>query len=117
MFCSASAFPPLNPTRQAYKFVLPMKRYPTCDFSFAGLKTSVRLCIEANVPSGAAGGVGPSTPEKAEAPSTSGATEDEAAVSKARCCILQEMGMIFLYSQLRYVVLIARHDGHVSITG
>ena len=27
---------------QAFKFSLPMKKYPNCDFSFAGLKTSVR---------------------------------------------------------------------------
>ncbi|GAX78004.1 hypothetical protein CEUSTIGMA_g5446.t1 [Chlamydomonas eustigma] len=33
----------------AFKFVLPMKKYQNCDFSFAGLKTSVRLCIEATV--------------------------------------------------------------------
>jgi hypothetical protein len=26
-----------------------MKKYQNCDFSFAGLKTSVRLCIEATV--------------------------------------------------------------------
>eukprot|EP00775_Hariotina_reticulata_P010771 gene10771-10927_t len=30
----------------AYPFAVPMKKYGNCDFSYAGLKTSVRLCIE-----------------------------------------------------------------------
>ena len=32
---------------QAFKFAVPMRRHPNCDFSYAGLKTSVRLAIEA----------------------------------------------------------------------
>ena len=33
------------PLMQAFKFSIPMKKYPNCDFSFAGLKTSVRWVI------------------------------------------------------------------------
>jgi N6-L-threonylcarbamoyladenine synthase len=40
----------------AYPFALPMKKYANCDFSYAGLKTSVRLCIEREL--GSAEGVG-----------------------------------------------------------
>lgn len=29
-----------------YRFGVPMKKHANCDFSYAGLKTSVRLCIE-----------------------------------------------------------------------
>ncbi len=37
---------PLAPCR----FVVPMRKRPNCDFSFAGLKTSVRLAIESALP-------------------------------------------------------------------
>eukprot|EP00879_Flechtneria_rotunda_P025692 GHRR01027329.1.p1 GENE.GHRR01027329.1~~GHRR01027329.1.p1 ORF type:complete len:322 (+),score=124.75 GHRR01027329.1:117-968(+) len=40
----------------AYQFAVPMKKHANCDFSYAGLKTSVRLCIERLL--GSAGGVG-----------------------------------------------------------
>jgi N6-L-threonylcarbamoyladenine synthase len=33
-----------------FKFALPMRKYANCDFSYAGLKTSVRLAIEAELP-------------------------------------------------------------------
>ncbi|KAJ9518177.1 hypothetical protein QJQ45_010078 [Haematococcus lacustris] len=36
-----------NPT--AFKFAVPMKKRTNCDFSYAGLKTSVRMAIEAHV--------------------------------------------------------------------
>jgi len=39
-----------------YPFNIPMKKYANCDFSYAGLKTSVRLCIEREL--GSAEGVG-----------------------------------------------------------
>lgn len=41
---------------QAYPFNVPMQRYANCDFSYAGLKTSVRLCIEREL--GSAEGAG-----------------------------------------------------------
>jgi tRNA A37 threonylcarbamoyltransferase TsaD len=31
---------------QAFKFAVPMRKHQTCDFSYAGLKTSVRMAIE-----------------------------------------------------------------------
>lgn len=37
-----------NPAR--YRFAVPMRRHPNCDFSYAGLKTSVRMAIEQEVP-------------------------------------------------------------------
>ncbi|WIA37240.1 hypothetical protein OEZ86_014187 [Tetradesmus obliquus] len=40
----------------AFAFGVPMKKYGNCDFSYAGLKTSVRLCIEKNL--GSAEGAG-----------------------------------------------------------
>jgi hypothetical protein len=40
----------------AFPFGVPMKKYGNCDFSYAGLKTSVRLCIEKHL--GSAEGVG-----------------------------------------------------------
>jgi N6-L-threonylcarbamoyladenine synthase len=40
----------------AFAFGVPMKKYGNCDFSYAGLKTSVRLCIEKHL--GSAEGVG-----------------------------------------------------------
>lgn len=40
----------------AYAFALPMKKHANCDFSYAGLKTSVRLCIEREL--GSADGAG-----------------------------------------------------------
>lgn len=40
----------------AYPFNVPMKKYGNCDFSYAGLKTSVRLCIEREL--GSAEGTG-----------------------------------------------------------
>jgi N6-L-threonylcarbamoyladenine synthase len=40
----------------AYPFNVPMKKYGNCDFSYAGLKTSVRLCIEREL--GSAEGAG-----------------------------------------------------------
>lgn len=44
-----------DPTR--YPLAVPMKKYPNCDFSYAGLKTGVRLCIEKELPEpGAPGG-------------------------------------------------------------
>ncbi|GBF91039.1 hypothetical protein Rsub_03895 [Raphidocelis subcapitata] len=33
-----------------YALPVPMQRHPNCDFSFAGLKTGVRLCIERELP-------------------------------------------------------------------
>ncbi|KAF8065802.1 GCP1 [Scenedesmus sp. PABB004] len=40
----------------AYAFAVPMKKYGNCDFSYAGLKTSVRLAIERSL--GSAEGAG-----------------------------------------------------------
>jgi tRNA A37 threonylcarbamoyltransferase TsaD len=40
----------------AYPFNIPMRKYSNCDFSYAGLKTSVRLCIEREL--GSAEGAG-----------------------------------------------------------
>jgi N6-L-threonylcarbamoyladenine synthase len=40
----------------AFPFGVPMKKYGNCDFSYAGLKTSVRLCIEKHL--GSAEGAG-----------------------------------------------------------
>jgi hypothetical protein len=37
---------------------VPMRRHPNCDFSFAGLKTGVRLCIEKELPPPGAPGEG-----------------------------------------------------------
>lgn len=37
---------PFPADHQAYKFAVPMRKHATCDFSYAGLKTSVRLAIE-----------------------------------------------------------------------
>ncbi len=37
-----------NPKR--FSFPVPMKGRPGCDFSFSGLKTAVRVCIEKNTP-------------------------------------------------------------------
>lgn len=37
---------PCPANHQAYKFAVPMRKHATCDFSYAGLKTSVRLSIE-----------------------------------------------------------------------
>ena len=34
---------------QRFKFSAPLKRRPNCNFSYAGLKTAVRLAIEAQV--------------------------------------------------------------------
>lgn len=34
----------------ALPFSVPMRQRPTCDFSYAGLKTAVRLAIEERVP-------------------------------------------------------------------
>ena len=34
---------------QRFKFSVPLKRRPNCNFSYAGLKTAVRLAIEAQV--------------------------------------------------------------------
>lgn len=34
---------------QRFRFAIPMERKPNCDFSYAGLKTSVRLCIEKEI--------------------------------------------------------------------
>lgn len=45
-----------NGNPDAYPFAVPMKKYGNCDFSYAGLKTSVRLCIEKLL--GTAEGVG-----------------------------------------------------------
>lgn len=36
-----------------YKFAVPMRKHPNCDFSYAGLKTSVRMVIEDQVDSAA----------------------------------------------------------------
>ena len=35
---------------QRFKFSTPLRRKPNCNFSYAGLKTAVRLAIEAEVP-------------------------------------------------------------------
>ena len=35
---------------QRFKFSRPLIRKPNCNFSYAGLKTAVRLAIEAEVP-------------------------------------------------------------------
>ena len=35
---------------QRIKFSTPLRRKPNCNFSYAGLKTAVRLAIEAEVP-------------------------------------------------------------------
>lgn len=35
---------------QRFKFSVPLRRKPNCNFSYAGLKTAVRLAIEAEVP-------------------------------------------------------------------
>jgi N6-L-threonylcarbamoyladenine synthase len=33
-----------------YALSVPMQKHANCDFSFAGLKTGVRLCIESELP-------------------------------------------------------------------
>ena len=35
---------------QRVRFSVPLRRKPNCNFSYAGLKTAVRLAIEAEVP-------------------------------------------------------------------
>eukprot|EP00798_Chlamydomonas_sp_ICE-L_P028795 gene28795-31983_t len=58
---------------KAYRFVRPLLKYKTCDFSYAGLKTAVRLCIEKNLGKAEDAGVSPS-------PSASGEGEGAAAL-------------------------------------
>jgi|LauGreSBDMM110SN_4_FD.fasta_scaffold102810_2 N6-L-threonylcarbamoyladenine synthase len=79
---------------QAYKFAVPMRKHPNCDFSYAGLKTSVRLAIEAlgsppstvgvdsnDVPSGSGrGNDAPSCNDTTDAASVAGSAELEAAL-------------------------------------
>lgn len=52
----------------AFQFAVPMKKYGNCDFSYAGLKTSVRLCIEKHL--GSAEGVGKRATVKAPSPAS-----------------------------------------------
>ncbi|KAG2423278.1 hypothetical protein HXX76_015427 [Chlamydomonas incerta] len=51
----------------AFKFAVPMRKYGTCDFSFAGLKTSARLAIEQTLAPGAVAGMAPEAVLKAKA--------------------------------------------------
>lgn len=41
------------------RFAVPMRKYGTCDFSFAGLKTSARLAIEQTLSPAAVEGLSP----------------------------------------------------------
>ncbi|PNW73015.1 hypothetical protein CHLRE_14g615500v5 [Chlamydomonas reinhardtii] len=51
----------------AFKFAVPMRKYGTCDFSFAGLKTSARLAIEQTLSPAAVEGLSPEQVNKAKA--------------------------------------------------
>ena len=42
----------LSGDAQRYKFSVPLKKYQNCNYSYAGLKTAVRLAIEAELPEG-----------------------------------------------------------------
>lgn len=35
-----------------YRFALPLKKYKDCNFSYAGMKTAVRLAVEHELPEG-----------------------------------------------------------------
>jgi predicted NodU family carbamoyl transferase len=68
-----------------FKFAVPMKKHANCEFSFAGLKTSVRLCIEKEL--GAAQGKGKSvinpTSQRAAAAAAAGSSRSSSSSSSS----------------------------------
>lgn len=65
----------------AYAFNIPMRKYSNCDFSYAGLKTSVRLCIEREL--GSAEGAGKRATRDDNSSSGSGSGVDQQPVASS----------------------------------